>query len=256
MFVTTNPRISSRLYSASGARRPIRSVSDLKGGRVGIATFGSSIDFQLAALLHRHGLTINDVELVVTGSIPSAFAALESGKVDAAGFSVQVGLTYERRHPQAAILIDLATAEGARRTIGVDSYPLGLIADPDWLERNRHTARHVANAYKTCYRWVAEHAPEEIRNATPVERRSSQSAADMDDWKIMKGNICPDGRMPVNAPEQVHTCSQQRCRPCVISISLKPGLTSLSTKPINQPRYHPVVPYPETRIANDLSRRV
>src|SRR3954447_2254350 len=152
MFFVVNPLISSRLYAASGAKRSVHSVADLKGGRVGIATFGSSIDFQVAALLQRHGMTLNDVERIATGSIPSAFAALESGKVDAAGLSMQLGLRYERRHPEVAILMDLATPEGARRTLGVDSYPIGLIADPGWLDRNRDTARRVARAYKAYHR--------------------------------------------------------------------------------------------------------
>src|SRR3954452_7894427 len=117
MFFVANPLISSRLYAASGAKRSVHSIADLKGGRVGIATFGSSIDFQLAALLQRHGMSLNDIERIATGSIPSAFAALESGKVDAAGLSMQLGLRYERRHPEVAILMDLATPEGARRTL-------------------------------------------------------------------------------------------------------------------------------------------
>lgn len=82
---------------------------------------------------------------------------------------VQLGLAYERRHPEAAILMDLATPEGARRTLGVDAYPLGLIAEPSWLDRNRDTARRIARAYKAYHRWIMEHTPEDIREATPVE---------------------------------------------------------------------------------------
>src|SRR3954452_12453945 len=167
MFFTSNPLISSRLYAAYGAKRFIRSVADLKGGKVGIATFGSSIDFQVAALLRRNGMKINDVERIATGSLPAAFAALESLKVDAAGLGMQLGLAYERRHPEAAILIDLATPEGARRTLGVDAYPLGLIAETGWLDRNGDAARRVARAHKAYHRWLAEHTPEEIREATP-----------------------------------------------------------------------------------------
>ena len=203
MFFTVNPLISARLYAASGEKRSIRTVSDLKGGKVGITSFGSSIDFQLAALLHRHGMTINDVVRVAIGSLPSVFAALEAGKVDAAGLNMQYGLTYERRHPNAAILMDLATREGARRTLGVDSYPWGLIAEPAWLNRNRDAARRIARAYKAYNRWIAEHTPQAIREATPVEYRSSQIAVDLDYWTIMKQNLSLDGRMPDNAPKQV-----------------------------------------------------
>ena len=203
MFFVTNPLLGARFYAASGAKRSVHSVADLKGGKIGIASFGSSIDFLVAALLYRHGMTLKDVERIATGSVPSAFAALESGKVDAAGLSMQLGLTYERRHPEAAILMDLATPQGARRTLGVDAYPMGLIADPGWLDRNRDAALRVARAYKAYHRWIAEHTPEEIRKATPAEHRSAQTATDLDYWTMTKGNICLDGRMPVNAPEQV-----------------------------------------------------
>jgi sulfonate transport system substrate-binding protein len=203
MFFTANVLINTRLYAASGARRAVRTVADLKGRTVGIGTFGSSIDFQVAALLRRHGMTLSDVERISTGSLPAAFAALESGKVDAAGLNMQFGLPYERRHPEAAILMDLTTPEGARRTLGVDWYPLGLIAESSWLDRNRDAARRVACAYKAYNRWITSHTPEEIREATPVDHRSNQVAADLDYWTITKQNISPDGRMPVNAPEQV-----------------------------------------------------
>jgi len=203
MFFTASMLFNARLYAASGARHVLRTVEDLRGGTVGIATFGSSIDFLVAALLRRHSMKLSDVERVVTGSIPAALAALESGKVDAAGLNMQLGVQYERRHPEAAILMDLATPEGARRTLGIDSYPVGLIAETNWLDRNRDVVRRVARACKASNLWIAEHTPEELREATPVEHRSAQVAVDLDYWTITKRNISPDGHMPAKAPEQV-----------------------------------------------------
>jgi NitT/TauT family transport system substrate-binding protein len=203
MFFTATTLINVRLYAASGAKSPVRTVADLKGRTVGIATFGSSIEYMVAALLRRHGMAVSDIERVASGSLPSAFAALESGKVDAAGLNMQFGVPYERKHPEAAILMDLATVEGARRTLGIDSYPLGLIADTNWLNRNRDAARRIARAWKAFNAWMSEHTPEEIREATPVEHRLADVSADLDSWTFTKQNARPDGRMPANAPEQV-----------------------------------------------------
>jgi NitT/TauT family transport system substrate-binding protein len=63
----------------------VRTVADLKGGKIGITTFGSGSDFLARAMLVKAGLKADeDVTLVQARSIPAAVAGVEKGDLDAA----------------------------------------------------------------------------------------------------------------------------------------------------------------------------
>jgi NitT/TauT family transport system substrate-binding protein len=165
MFVTGALLPNHRFYSASGSRRFIRSVSDLRGAVIGIPGFGSTAHWEIAALLDQHGLTVSDVKLIAIGSNPALFAALETGKVDAAMLSSYFTRQYEHKYPGAAVLLDMHSIDGAKRTFGVGSYPTGFAARTDWLDQNGNTARHLARALQAGLRWINEHTPEQIRES-------------------------------------------------------------------------------------------
>ena len=61
---------------------PVRSVQDLKGKRLGMASPVSGIDY-LKARLQDAGMTVNDLEIVPTGFAGQVIAALQQKRVDA-----------------------------------------------------------------------------------------------------------------------------------------------------------------------------
>ena len=70
------------------ARTEIKQPSDLKGKKAGITTFGSTSDQVIRLALKQFGLEPNrDVALLSFGAQPEAFAALQSGAVQAAPLS-------------------------------------------------------------------------------------------------------------------------------------------------------------------------
>jgi NitT/TauT family transport system substrate-binding protein len=70
------------------ARPEIKSVSDLKGKRAGITTFGSTSDQVLRIALKKFNLEPNkDVALLSLGAQPEVFAALQSGAVQVGAFT-------------------------------------------------------------------------------------------------------------------------------------------------------------------------
>jgi NitT/TauT family transport system substrate-binding protein len=70
------------------ARPEIKSVSDLKGKRAGITTFGSTSDQVIRIALKKSNLEPNkDVALLSLGAQPEVFAALQSGAVQAGAFT-------------------------------------------------------------------------------------------------------------------------------------------------------------------------
>src|SRR5215470_5270444 len=73
------------------ARPEIKQPSDLKGKKTGITTFGSTSDQVVRLALKQFGLEpIKDVALLPFGGQPEAFAALQSGAVQAAPLSYPI----------------------------------------------------------------------------------------------------------------------------------------------------------------------
>ncbi len=67
------------LFAAPG----VRTAADLRGGIIGISTFGSETDTTATLALQRLGLTRNDVTLKEYGGGPQRIAALKSGEIRA-----------------------------------------------------------------------------------------------------------------------------------------------------------------------------
>ena len=203
MFVTSSLLPNNRFYTASGSRRVIRSISDLRGAVIGIPGFGSTAHWEIAALLEQHGLTVSDVKLIAIGSNAALFAALETGKVDAAMLGSYFTRQYEHKHPGAAVLMDMYSTDGAKRAFGIGSYPIGFAARTEWLDQNRNTVRRAARALQAGLHWISEHTPEQILEIIPSHQRAADPQVDIDALTMMKAVLIPDGRMPPDGPEDV-----------------------------------------------------
>jgi ABC-type nitrate/sulfonate/bicarbonate transport system substrate-binding protein len=62
---------------------PVRTATDLRGGIIGISTFGSETDTTVTLALARLGLSRNDVTLKEYGGGPARLAALKAGEIRA-----------------------------------------------------------------------------------------------------------------------------------------------------------------------------
>lgn len=72
------------VLTIDGYSRPeIKSISDLKGKRIGVTRIGASTYFAALSMLESAGLKANDVAFIQNGGIGESFAALRNGLVDA-----------------------------------------------------------------------------------------------------------------------------------------------------------------------------
>jgi NitT/TauT family transport system substrate-binding protein len=69
------------------AHPSIRQPRDLQRKRIGITRFGAATDYAAKLALKSWGLTAKDVEIVQTGGIGEAYAALKAGLIQATVFS-------------------------------------------------------------------------------------------------------------------------------------------------------------------------
>jgi len=195
-------RDSRVLILAPASNEKFHRVEDLKGAVVGVSSPGSSnhqwVNFTLAA----HGVRAADVSAVGIGVGASAVAALESGRIDAAGLAAGDHFRLLQRHPGLRVLVDSSTPEGMHASYGGDVYAGGaLTAKQEWLDRNPDAARRMGRALQQALRWIAAHKPEEIRERLPESFRSQDAALDcrIIAWGLPGFTV--DGKMPKGAPE-------------------------------------------------------
>jgi NitT/TauT family transport system substrate-binding protein len=88
-------------FSAPG----VKTAADLKGGVVGVSTFGSESDSTVTLALARLGLTRNDVTLKEYGGGPRRLAAVKSGEIRATALNEP--FTSLAREQGVNVLVDL-----------------------------------------------------------------------------------------------------------------------------------------------------
>jgi NitT/TauT family transport system substrate-binding protein len=88
-------------FSAPG----VKTAADLKGGVVGVSTFGSESDSTVTLALQRLGLTRNDVTLKEYGGGPRRLAAVKSGEIKAT--TLNEPFTSLAREQGVNVMVDL-----------------------------------------------------------------------------------------------------------------------------------------------------
>lgn len=203
-FFVGNQRVNFALVTSPRAKKKIERVEDLAGALIGVTSPGSPSHQWVNYTLAKHGVNPADVRSVGIGGGATAMAALDSGRIDAAGFAGGNHIRYVGQHPEARVLVDGSSPEAMRETFGGDLFASGtLAAKQEWLDRNPDTARHLCRALQKALRWIAGHTPEEIRERLPEASRSQDVALDLAIIRWGKSGHTPDGRMPPGAPEAV-----------------------------------------------------
>ncbi len=83
----------------------VKTAADLKGGVVGVSSFGSESDATVTLALQRLGLTRDDVTLKEYGGGPKRLAAVQSGEIKAT--AVNEPITSMAREQGVTVLVDL-----------------------------------------------------------------------------------------------------------------------------------------------------
>jgi NitT/TauT family transport system substrate-binding protein len=87
----------------------VRTGADLKGGVIGVSTFGSESDSTISIALERWGLTRNDVVVKEYGGGSRRLAAVKSGEIKAT--AINEPTTSQAREQGVNVMIDLAAEQ-------------------------------------------------------------------------------------------------------------------------------------------------
>jgi NitT/TauT family transport system substrate-binding protein len=197
-FVTIMRGDFRALVISPSKTEKVHRVEDLKGGSIGVSAMGSPNQFFATSLIRRHDLSPKDVSMVAVGILTSAVAALEHDRVDAAVLAGSGINLYQKRHPNARILVDVRTAEGMNEAFGVTQFVTTVLySTPGWLASHKEAARRLARGTCDGLRWVQDHSPDEIAKNMPESLRT-EFDVDRDAVKALKESFSPDGLMSVD----------------------------------------------------------
>jgi NitT/TauT family transport system substrate-binding protein len=165
------------LVVAPGQTGKIKSVSDLKGKKVGVSAPGSSTDFFLKYQLKQAGLDPTDAAVIGVGLGASAVAAMEQGQIDAAVMLDPSVTVLQMRNKDLTLLSDTRTEKDTRAVFGGD-YPGGAFyTRKSWIDEHPKEVQAMTNAIISTLNWIHSHTPEEIMAKMPPDMVGEDKAA-------------------------------------------------------------------------------
>ena len=156
-------------FAIVGKKDGPESITDLKGKKVA-GPKGTVLHQTLVAALAKEGLSMNDVEFVQM-DIPQAFAALQTGQIDAALLAAGAIMNAEREGAKV-----ITTAQGL-------TVPKLVMATSDKVAKERpEWVQAVLRAHDQAGNWIMENTQEAIEIGANRQGISIEDAQLLYDW--------------------------------------------------------------------------
>ncbi len=159
------------IYRAD-APRPTK-ISEIKGSRIAVTAGDSSMPI-LTALLGKHGMKLDDLQLITVGSTAAKDQAVLSKQADAlVGFFMDQGVRLE---PQSGVKIGWTRLHDLG---GVSMLSSAIIANNDWLKdpKNEDLLRRFLRATQRGWQYASENRREAAEAVVKVNPRIAQNIA-------------------------------------------------------------------------------
>src|SRR5438132_14052092 len=197
----------AEIVSAKAASQ-IHSVSDLKGKNLGVTELGSGTQTLTTALLHKAGITPDQVHFVPVGAGNTFIAALQQGKIDA-GMTTEPTISRILASGVGKVLVDLRSPASTQAALG-GSYPfISLFMNNSYVSSHKDVVQKIVNAYVKTLKWMHTHTAAEIADKMPADYYAGNKALYVTALQNQMAIFSPDGSMPAGAPQTVLNIEQQ-----------------------------------------------
>lgn len=166
-------------------RGDFKTITELKGKRLGISRFGSSADFGLRTLLKKSGLDPKEVTILQIGNEAERLVALRSGAIDGSVFNAPFGA--EAKRFKFNILADAAA-------LGIPFFNTGICGSAKKLQKNEAKIFNFLRAYLEAIK-IFKSEPEYTLKALAKFTRSNDDEVLKEAYEYNKSRI-PDVPYP------------------------------------------------------------
>ena len=177
-----------------------KSVSDLKGKKIGVTAPGSSTNVMANFVLAKAGLKPTDVSFIGVGTASGAVAAIRSGQIDAIS-NLDPVITLLQRSGDLKIVSDTRVVAEADKVFGGPMPAACLYARNEFVDRNPATAQALTNAIVRADKWIQNAGPADIIKVVPESYLLGDRAVYIDAFLAAKGALSPDGMIPDKGPD-------------------------------------------------------
>jgi NitT/TauT family transport system substrate-binding protein len=180
----------------------IHSVSDLKGKNLGVTELGSGTQTLTTALLHKVGITPDQVHFIPVGAGDTFIAAIQQGRIDA-GMTTEPTISRLVSSGVGKVLVDLRTPESTQAALG-GPYPfICLFMQNDYVNNHKDVVQKLVNAYVKTLKWMHTHSAQQIADQMPADYYAGDKALYVTALQNQMAIFSPDGSMPAGAPQSV-----------------------------------------------------
>lgn len=161
------------------ANSKVQSIADLKGKVIGVTDkVGPAYTLPVLAMEHA-GLTVNDASYAVLGGRPALVGALASGRIDAAAFHTDDGLTVVKKDPKLHVLAQMSklTPDWWYGCVGVSAA---------YAKSNPNVVKEFLTAMIQAQRWMYQNASATIAIGKKYTNEDPDIVAQS--YKVMAAN--------------------------------------------------------------------
>ena len=165
-----------------------KSLTDLKGKKIGVTAPGSSTNIMANFVLAKAGLKPTDVSYIGVGASQGAVAAMRSGQIDALS-NLDPVITILARSGDIRIVSDTRDVAEADKVFGGPMPAACLYAPVSFLEKNPNTAQALVNAIVRADKWIQAAGPGDIIKVVPEAFLLGDRAIYIDAFMAAKGAL-------------------------------------------------------------------
>ena len=177
-----------------------KTLSDLKGKRIGVTALGSSTYMVASLALARAGLSNADVSYLGVGTANGAIDALRDGLVDAVCNTDPVMTVLEQKG-DVRIVLDTRTLKGTTQVFGGLMPASCLIAQTVFLTKNPAIAQALANGIVRGLKWLQFAGPSDLIRTVPDSYLMGDRALYLASFNKVREALSPDGVMSEEGPK-------------------------------------------------------
>ena len=186
----------------------VQSPADLKGRNLGVTELGSGTQTLTQILLHKVGVSTDQVHFIPVGAGDTFIAAMQQGRIDA-GMTTEPTISRVISTGLGKVLVDLRDPNTTQQALG-GPYPfICLFMQVDYVNSHKDVVQKIVNAYVKTLKWMHSHTATEIADKMPADYYAGDKAAYISALQNQLAIFSPDGLMPSGGPEFVLQTEQQ-----------------------------------------------
>jgi len=177
-----------------------RTVTDLRGKKIGVSAPGSSTNMVANLVLSRGGLKANDVSFIGVGVAAGALTAMRSGQIDAISNTDPV-MTMLEQKGDVIIVSDTRTLKGTVDVFGGPMPAACLYAPMEFIQKYPNTTQALTNAIVRSLKWLQTAGPGDIIKTVPETFLLGDRALYLASFDKVRESISPDGIVMADGPK-------------------------------------------------------